>query len=163
MSTTLSIPHEDNNEALPFYINIVKDKPYVYDYHILPHDAKQTNVATGKSSLEVMNRLGLKTRIAPKLGILEGINAVKMMLPSCYFDSIRCEKGLIALRNYRSDFNERLGTYLEKPRHDEHSHASDAFRYLAVSLRPSRSPGQILAMTTKRNKYNHTQNYDPFK
>ena len=154
--------YENSNEPLPHYINLVKSKPYVYDYHIMPHDAKQRSIATGKTRLEMLQKLGLKCRVAPKLPVLEGINAVKMMLPSCYFDESKCEQGMIALRNYRSDFNERLGTYHEKPRHDQYSHASDALRYLAVSLRPVQSPifKKELNMKLERNKQ---EIYDPFK
>lgn len=155
--------YENSNESIPFYVNVLKNKPYVYDYHILPHDSKQTSVATGKSSLEMMQKLGMKTLVAPKMGILEGINAVKMLLPSCYFDEAKCAKGIVALRNYRSDYNEKLGTFAETPRHDEHSHASDAFRYLAITLKPPRSPVQILEMNRLRNKHHTTESYDPFE
>ena len=85
-----------------------------------------------------------------------------MLLPSCYFDKAKCELGLIALRNYRSDYNEKLGTYLEKPRHDKYSHASDAFRYLAVTLRPAESLIQILQRKKAIQRHNK-EIYDPFE
>lgn len=153
---------EDSNQPLTHYANLVQSKPYVYDYHIMPHDAKQRSLATGKTRLESLTKLGLKCRVAPKLPILEGVNAVKMMLPSCYFDEEKCKQGLIALRNYRSEFNERLQIFLDKPRHDEFSHASDAFRYLATAIRPVRSPIQDMFQKRQQRHHQTESNYDPF-
>ena len=36
------------------------------------------------------------------------------------------------LEAYKKVWDDRLGCYKNTPLHDEHSHAADAFRYLAV-------------------------------
>ena len=154
--------HEDSGEPLTHYAKIIKEKPYVYDYHVLPHDAKQRSLSTGKTRVEQLRSLGLKCTIARKLGVKDGINAVKSLLPSCYFDQEKCDRGLIALRNYRSSYNDVLGTFSEIPLHDKFSHAADAFRYLAISLKKSRGYADYIDKDLFKSKIKQENKYDPF-
>jgi hypothetical protein len=41
--------------------------------------------------------------IAPKQQDEENINAVRMILPRCWFDSVKCRKGVEALKLYTTD------------------------------------------------------------
>jgi hypothetical protein len=100
---------------------------YAYGTDILPHDAKARELGTGKSREEVLRQLGRNVVIAPKLGVEDGINAVKVVLSKCYIDEANCEDGLSALKNYH-----RLKS--GKPDHNWASHGADAFRYGAVSI-----------------------------
>ena len=88
-----------------------------------------------------MESLGLKNiTVAPLHRIEDGINAVRVFIPKCWFDAQRCARGIDALKLYRADVDERRadpsGAPLLKPHpvHDWTSHAADAFRYLALSL-----------------------------
>ena len=51
----------------------------------------------------------------------EGIDAVRNILNRCWFDEVKCEKGIRALDNYRKEWNETLGTWRDHPRHDHFS------------------------------------------
>src|SRR5262249_1766556 len=86
----------------------------------------------GKSRLEVARGLGLTFEVVPNLDFADGINAVRLLLPRCYFDQTKCAVGLESLRQYRRQFNARLSEFTGPPVHDRHSHAADAFRGLAV-------------------------------
>jgi hypothetical protein len=68
--------------------------------------------------------------------LMDGINAVRETLPHCWFDEHKCKQGIEALANYRKDWNDKAGTFRLRPVHDWASHGSDAFRYLALSLKP---------------------------
>lgn len=92
-------------------------------------------LGTGKSRLEVAKGLGLEFRVAPRLAIEDGIEAVRNLLPRTWFDAERCRQGLRALRSYHRDFNERRQAYLPHPVHDWSSHAADAIRTGAVTLK----------------------------
>jgi hypothetical protein len=59
-----------------------------------------------------------------------------MLLSRSYFDEVKCEQGLEALRQYSADYDENLRTLKSKPRHDWTSHAADAARTLAMGLKP---------------------------
>lgn len=124
--------YEASGEAAPYYAGILRGKPYNYDTCYLPHDADNGQSATGHSFNEVMQSNRFKTEVVPKLGLEEGINAARMMFSRCYFDAKRCERGLEALKNYRWDYNEKMGELKTRPVHNWASHAADAFRYLAT-------------------------------
>ena len=77
--------------------------------------------------------MGIVFDIAPMLDIMDGIEAVRRLLPNCWFDEERCEEGIKSLENYRKDRNERYDTWRNKPRHDKYSHGADAFRTMGIA------------------------------
>jgi len=120
---------------LGHYVREIASRPYVYAGHIVPHDAQAKELGTGKSRLEVLASLGLKhITLAPLHRIEDGINAVRMFLPRCWFDGAKCARGLDALKLYRADYDDKLQALRAHPVHDWTSHAADAFRYLAMTL-----------------------------
>jgi len=120
---------------LGHYVRELAAKPYVYAGHIVPHDAQAKELGTGKSRLEVLAQLGLKNiTLAPMHRIEDGINAVRVFIPKCWFDTAKCARGIDALKLYRSDYDEKLKVLRPGPLHDWTSHAADALRYLALTL-----------------------------
>jgi hypothetical protein len=128
--------YEASGEGLPHYAQVLKAKGYVYGTHTAPHDIQVRELASGRSRLEVAARLGIKFSVAPHVPLQDGVHAVRMLLPRCYFDAERCRAGLEALQHYRWDYNSRLNEFKSVPVHDWASHGADAFRYLAVRQRP---------------------------
>ena len=101
----------------------------------MPHDAQARELGTGKSRLEVMEGLGLKNiTLAPLHRVEDGINAVRMFIPRCWFDARKCARGIDALKLYRAEYDSALQALGPQPVHDWTSHAADAFRYLAMTL-----------------------------
>jgi len=128
--------YEADGEGLDHYAQVLKDRGYTYGTHIAPHDIRVRELGTGKSRLEVARSLGIRFDIAANIPIQDGINAVRTMLPACWFDRRKCGPGIEALRHYRRSFNDMTGLFSPKPLHDWTSHATDAFRYFAVGFRP---------------------------
>jgi phage terminase large subunit len=127
--------YEASGVDLGHYVREIYSRPYVYAGHIVPHDAQARELGTGKSRLEVLANLGLKhITLAPLHRIEDGINAVRMLLPRCWFDQARCARGLDALKLYRADYDATLQALRPHPVHDWTSHAADSFRYLAMTL-----------------------------
>ena len=126
--------YEDNNKPLKHYINVVKAKPYVYEYHIFPHDADHRSFNSGLTRTSEAVEAGLKVHVPKRRRIEDGINAVRSLLPISHFDSERCSTGLEALVNYHSKYDDRKDVQQLVPVHDWSSHASDAFRYLATGI-----------------------------
>jgi len=122
--------------------NVVNSKGYRYTKHFLPHDARAKTLASGGKSIleQLANHLGgiSKLAIVPDIGVQDGIQAVRMILPKCYFDPI-CEEGIEALRQYQREYDEDKKTFRQTPRHDWTSHPSDAFRMMAVAYRQDKS------------------------
>jgi phage terminase large subunit len=127
--------YEASGVGLDHYAKVLREKPYLYGRHFLPHDAAKSELGTGKTIQEVLASLGVRdTAIAPKLSIEEGINAARLLIPRCWFDAGKCKQGLEALKQYRKEYDEKLKTFKLRPLHDWASHGADAFRYLAVSV-----------------------------
>lgn len=127
--------YEATGADLGHYVREIVGKPYLYAGHIVPHDAQAKELGTGKSRLEVLESLGLKNiTVAPMHRVEDGINAVRTIIPRCWFDAKKCSRGIDALKLYRSEFDDKLQSLKPRPVHDWASHAADAFRYLALTL-----------------------------
>jgi phage terminase large subunit len=127
---------EDSGAGLDHYVRLLQQRPYVYERHLLPHDAEVRELGSGRSRTETLNSLGVRpTRTVRAHSVADGINAVRMILPRCWFDAERCAKGIHALRHYRREWNEAAQTWRSAPVHDHASHGADAARYLALGVR----------------------------
>jgi Terminase large subunit, T4likevirus-type, N-terminal len=127
--------YEASGEGFQHYKQVLNEKNYLYGEHWAPHDIEVRNLGVEATSRkEIAASLGIHFRVAPKLSFDDGINASRMLFPTCYFDAKKTEKGLEALIHYRKDFNQRLGEFKTGPVHDWASHGADAFRYFAVSI-----------------------------
>jgi hypothetical protein len=99
----------------------------------LPHDVEVRELGTGKSRKEVLEGLGLNNiRVVPNIPIADGIQALRMLLPTCWFDAGRCKEGVEALRMYRREWDDKRQEFRTHPLHDWTSHYADAARYFAV-------------------------------
>ena len=127
--------YEASGVDLGHYVREIQQRPYLYAGHIVPHDAQAKELGTGKSRLEVLESLGLKNITVASLHRVEdGINAVRTIIPRCWFDSRKCARGVDALKLYRAEFDDKLQALKPRPVHDWTSHCADAFRYLAMTL-----------------------------
>lgn len=120
------------------FVAKIKEKPYNYGKHYLPHDAKARTLASGgKSVIEQMaTHLGINNlAIVPSLSVQDGIQAVRMALPKCWFDAEKCADGIEALRQYQREYDEDKKAFRQTPKHDWTSHPADAMRMLAISWR----------------------------
>jgi len=128
--------YETSGEPLAYYKQILNDRGYTYGEHWMPHDVEVKELGTGKTRKEVAEGLGIKPiYVAPKLPIDDGIEAARNILSRCWFDKNKCERGIMALKNYHKEWDDKNKTYKKHPHHDWSSHGADSFRYLAVSIR----------------------------
>ena len=122
--------YENSGEGLPHYIDLLNQKGYNYGAHIAPHDIVVREFSTGKSRKDLAYNLGIEFQVAPKLKVMDGIDTVRTTLNRCWFDETKCQKGIDALLQYRSSYDDKKKIWSQKPVHDWTSHASDSFRYL---------------------------------
>lgn len=141
--------YENHGQGLDTYVSYLRDNGWNHATQLLPHDVVVRELGTGKSRKEVLESAGLEITVVPKLSVQDGIQAVRQMLPRCWFDK-DVKQGLDALRNYRRNYDEKRNVFYDSPLHDWCSHAADAFRYLAVGLDESGSDwGQPLNVNNK--------------
>ena len=126
--------YENRREGLPHYIQVIKEKDYIYDKHFAPHDIDVQEFSSGKTRRDVAYQLGINFKILPKLPLEDGIHSLKMVLPRCYFNLDKSKKLIDALKHYHRKYNEKMRMFNNKPVHDWSSHACDAMRYMAISI-----------------------------
>jgi hypothetical protein len=129
--------------GLDHYAEVLERKRYKWGRHLLPHDVKVTELGTGRSRLETLSGLGISATVVPKLSVEDGINAVRRIIPRCWFDADKCAEGLKALRQYRREWDDVRKVFYERPYHDWTSHPADAFRYLAIGVQ---EPGAAMGV-----------------
>lgn len=145
---------EQSGQGLEYYAKKLREKPYVYRDHFLPHDAAARDLSSGKTREQTLRELGLRPIILPRGKVEDRINAARLMLPKCRFDKVKCADGLKALSNYQRQFDEKRKSFNDRPLHDWASHGADAFGYGAVGLKPAdkrRDPRTLPQYVDDRN------------
>ena len=127
--------YEASGQPLAHYAGVLQQRGYAYRDHIVPHDAEARELGTGKSRVEVLQSLGVRTRVAPRLSVEDGISALRTMLPRMWFDAKKCADGVEKLRQYRSEYDEKRQVLSNRPLHDFTSHCADAARMYAITHR----------------------------
>ena len=129
---------------------VVVNKGYTYGKHYLPHDARAKSLQTGRSIVEQLaDHLGINyLSVVPNIGLQDGIQAIRQMLPRTWFNSVKCGDGIEALRQYQREYDEDKKAFRASPRHDWTSHPADAFRMLAVAWRAEPSAQRPLESKT---------------
>lgn len=126
--------HQASNEGAKYFVEMLRGKGYAYRRHYTKQsDLDTADWGTGKTRLETLREFGIEFHGVPDLPLVEGINAVRAILPRCYFSNAPdVGVGLAALRAYHRLWDSKRKVFLDHPEHDYASHPADAFRYLAV-------------------------------
>ena len=110
--------YESSGVELAHYVRELQKRDYLYAGHIVPHDAQAKELGTGKSRIELMQSLGLRSiTLAPSHFVEDGIEAVRVFLPKCWFDAQRCARGIDALQLYRAEYDDKRATLKPRPVH----------------------------------------------
>jgi hypothetical protein len=136
-----------NGYGLDHYAKILQSKNYKYGRHFLPHDVEQKLLTGGeiaRTRRQTLESLGIPVTVAPKWSVDDGINAVRRILPRCWFDKDKCPEGINALRQYRREWDDVRKVFYERPLHDWTSDFADAFRMLAVSINEPSTKGKAV-------------------
>lgn len=131
--------YENSGEGLGHYLRYLKQfkrKHFIeYGKHFVPHDMKNREFTSGVDRVETAREFGFDMTVVAKKPIDEGIQAVRSLLPLCFFHKDDCSYGIKCLDFYRKKYNESLKTYYDEPQHDRWSHGADAFRAFAVGAK----------------------------
>lgn len=127
--------------GIEHYVGIIRDKTYVYDEHLVPHDARVKELGTGEQRIETARKLGLRLTVVPKSPIKDGIDATRRLLPQMWMDKDKCEIGIEGLRQYSKKRLEgqegprREPLFANAPLHNWASNPADAMRTYAMGKR----------------------------
>lgn len=124
--------YENHGKPLSHYFDVVDQRPYRYVKHWLPHDSRQTTLASGVSILnQCLKHWPGQVTCGPDLPLLDGIQAGRWLLQQPIRFHPKCSAGVTALREYHYEYDEETKAYGARPAHNWASHSADAFRYLA--------------------------------
>ena len=123
---------ESHGQPLSYYAAELASRGYAGDDWV-PHDAKVRELSTGRTRIETLQQLGRNPRLVPDHKIEDGINGARVSFASMWFDAVKCRQGIEALRQYRTEFDEKAKVFRNVPRHDWTSHTADAFRYASMA------------------------------
>ena len=123
----------NSGEGLKHYYDWLMDQKekyhYRYDRHVLPHDVEVRELNTGISRKQTLIQMGMRNIVVcPKAHPQDGIDKVRLLFSRFWFDEEKCTRLHESLFNYRKEFDEKIGAFKDKPRHDENSHFADAVR-----------------------------------
>lgn len=148
--------YENSGQDIKYYCDILKEKPYTYGDHFVPHDAANKLLAAGgRSIVQQAYEQGVKMRVVSSTSQQNQIEALRLVLKSMWFDPITCKEGLRAVRQYQFEYDEEKKTFRSKPRHDWSSHYSDALEIIGqvmkeqIALEKPQAPRFFQDLTAK--------------
>jgi hypothetical protein len=134
---------EGVDEDILYYWRELQKLPYVWGKHFLPHDGGARRIGTAidgtappRTIEQIFKAAGMSnTQIVPRIANkYTAIQEVKLWLPKCYINEIECDRGLKCLQNFRREWDENLGTWKNRPRHDWAMHGYDGLETLVRGL-----------------------------
>lgn len=115
---------EHSNKTLHWYKNLLMEKGYKYGTYLFPHDVEHVDgLSTGLTRKEILEDMQIPVTVVPRSFIVDGIEAVKVLLSSrILINSNKCMPLIKSIENYHREYDEHKKIYKEKPCHDWSSH-----------------------------------------
>ena len=130
---------ENNNRDLAFYIAEVRRFcarfNLTFKEHFIPHDGQKRDFNTGKNTIDFMREMGEMALIVPRPASKE--NAIEAMRRKLYITEFNREhtaRLIDCLANYSKEYDDKMGTYKNRPIHNWASHGVDAFQSMTLAL-----------------------------
>jgi hypothetical protein len=135
--------YENSGEGIEHYASWLdrwaKERDASFDTHYMPHDADRSEIGSGKTVKVQAMESGLRPiKVNPRTSsIVDDIEVCRRVLSSCYFDEEATAAGIAHLEQYRKEWDDNLGVWKNRPRHDQASHGADGFRTFAMGFVPA--------------------------
>ncbi len=126
---------EDRMRTVPSYSQELRDLKLNFGKIWVPHDGRAKTLASssnplGASVQEQFQKLGWAVEIVDDVGVEQGIRKAREVFPRVAIDKTHASDLLSRLGRYRRRVNSE--GQASTPVHDDQSHGSDGFRYLAL-------------------------------
>ena len=131
--------YHNTGESLEHYANMLWEKRnyngYSYGRHVLPHDAKVTDLSSDISRVHVLKKLGVSgiKVLRRTKDVNNDIEQVRQAIGDMWVDAGQCGYILKMMARYTKDWDMVHGTWKDKPKHDEWSNPADAIRYMVMA------------------------------
>lgn len=132
----------NTGQGIDHYLEEIQNRKYLVKRIILPHDASHHYQAAPKTIERQVRDVypGDIVRIAPKLSIANGINAVRQLFPRLYFAEGPTADGILGLQHYQYGVNPETKVRTKEPLHNWASNRADSLRYYAVEMKEGGKP-----------------------
>jgi hypothetical protein len=176
---------ESSTHGLDWYFALLRQRPYKYNRHYVPHDAKVHEYSTNKTRVQFAAEHGFHFDVVPKLSVEDGINAGRIVMAQSRFDDTEianeissehagksvlyegCARGLASLASYQREFDDDKATWKGEPLRNWATHGADAYRYRAVAFHGDVQRGPDYALLGwnphGRTEQTHAEIYAPEK
>jgi phage terminase large subunit len=126
---------EDRQRTVPSYHQELKDLNLNYGKIWVPHDGRAKTLASasnplGASVQEQFEKLGWGVEVVDNVDVDQGIRKTREVFPRVHIDKANASDLLSRLGRYRRRVNSE--GQATTPVHDDESHGSDGFRYMAL-------------------------------
>lgn len=134
--------YQNQFQKASHYTTEMQKRQYVYDRIYLPHDAANESLNSERTTEQIVRAAfpNADVTVLEKISVKEGIEAARTVFDQCWFDEIKCEQGLNALKHYKYERDETTGEWSKNPVHEWSSHAADAFRYMGIAIEHESRP-----------------------
>jgi hypothetical protein len=159
--------YENVGMSMVHYAKVLKEKPYLYGDHYMPHDAKKRSIIgdteIALSTQEHAENLGISPilRVAKAKdtqAILNAIEDGRNILHQCVFDEVSCAHGIKCLESYRSEWDEDKQILSRKPLDNWATHGADSFRTFSQGYKP-KALSDPIHERRRRTNYSHGFGY----
>ena len=130
---------ESNNHELAYYVMEIRRFCNRYNLplkdHFIPHDGQKRDFNTGKNTIDFMRDMGESAFIVPRpTNKLNAIESMRRMLYLTDFNKENTARLIDCLSNYSKEFDDKLGTYKDRPVHDWASHGVDSYQTMTLAI-----------------------------
>lgn len=130
---------ENNNHDLAFYVAEIRRFCAKYNLtfkeHFFPHDGQKRDFNTGKNTIDFMREMGEMAFIVPRPTSKENaIEAMRRMLYMTNFNKENTVRLIDCLSNYSKEYDDKMGTYKNRPLHNWASHGVDSYQTMTLAL-----------------------------
>jgi len=150
--------YQNSGEGLLHYISYLNElkesHEYRYGQHTAPHDIMVHEYTSGKTRKAFAKESGLIFKVASRTSKDAQIEASRRFLNIVLIDQVLCDDGIKCLESYRKEWDEKKGTYRNKPYHDWASNGADAFHTMAIAHMWSKSAVQMAGLMESRKARN---------
>lgn len=126
---------EDSHRTLDHYSADLRERKMNWGRVFLPHDGFSKDMKSGKSSEEILKKLGwdvVPRQDIVEMSVEEGIKATRVTFGQVYFDKKKADRLVECLKRYRRAIKQTTQE-AGAPLHDQFSHGADNFRYICIN------------------------------
>jgi len=131
------------DEDLLYYWKEMQKLDYIWGRHYFPHDAAARRIGTSgdagrppKTIEQIMAEAGMRDiAVVPRTpDKYTSIQQVRRFVTKVFIDETECKDGIYCLKNFRREWDDKLGVWKNRPRHDSAMHGYDGFECLVRGI-----------------------------